>query len=291
MIEETGIDNNDISFNSSLTSYLQSIKKFPILEQAEEYMLAKEYKISHNPQVVYKLVTSHLRLVAKVVNSYRGYGLPVSELIAEGNIGLIQAVRKFDPDKGFRFSTYALWWIKASIQKYILNSWSLVKIGTTNAQKKLFFNLRKIKKQLNLMDDKEMDNNIINDIAERLSVSPKDVTEMNSRICSHDSSLNSLVNDDESDSPEVLDFVSDMTPNQEERVICSETHMYRKQAFIQALECLNPREKDILFKRRLYQKPITLEELSSVYNISKERVRQIEFNSINKIRKNIPTLQ
>lgn len=285
------LDNIDFSAHSNMARYLQSIKHFPILSQEEEYELAKNYKLNQNRDYANKLITSHLRLVVKVVMTYKGYGLPISEMIAEGNIGLLTALKKFDPDKGFRFSTYALWWIKASVQKYILNSWSLVKLGTTSAQKKLFFNLRKIKNQLNLIDDKDMDDITISNIASTLSVSPEEVKEMNSRMYSHDSSLNILINNDSDDGTEFMDFVADNTPNQEEKLISSQTYAYRKKLFVEALDCLNPREKDILFKRRLYSTPQTLEELSNTYHISKERVRQIELNSINKMKKNIPTLQ
>ena len=229
--------------------------------------------------------------MVKVVSKYRGYGLPVGEMISEGNIGLMYAIDKFAPEKGFRFSTYALWWIKASVQKYILNSWSLVKLGTTAAQKKLFFNLRKIKNRLNLIDDRELSQHVLKDIAKSLDVSVQDVTDMNMRLKSHDGSLNAIIDGDSDGTTEWLDFISDNKPNQEESLAHSETVKYRRQMFNQALYVLNKREKDILFKRRLYEKTITLDDLSKTYNISKERVRQIELNSIKKITKAIELMQ
>ena len=229
--------------------------------------------------------------MVKVVSKYRGYGLPISEMISEGNIGLLYAVDKFEPEKGFRFSTYALWWIKASVQKYILNSWSLVKLGTTAAQKKLFFNLRKIKNQLNLIDDRELSQKILLDIAQSLDVSVQEVTDMNMRLKSHDGSLNAVIDGDTEGTTEWMDFISDNKPNQEEVLARAETLRYRKKMFNKALYVLNKREKDILFKRRLYEKTITLDDLSKLYNISKERVRQIELNSIKKISKAIELMQ
>ncbi len=281
----------DFSPEVNLARYLQEIRKFPILSQEDEYNLALEYKRSKDPKLAYKLVTSHLRLVVKVVSKYRGYGLPLSEMISEGNIGLIYAVDKFEPDKGFRFSTYALWWIKASVQKYILSSWSLVKIGTTTAQKKLFFNLRKIKNKLNLMDDRDLSQNVLTDIARSLDVSVQDVTDMNMRLKSHDGSLNAVVDSASDNVTEWMDFIADNKPNQEDVLAHSETLNYRRKLFYKALTCLNKREKDILFKRRLSDKVVTLDDLSKTYKISKERVRQIELNSIKKIRKGVLALQ
>ena len=277
----------DFSPEFNLARYLQSIRKFPILEQDEEFRLATKYKETKDEKIAYKLITSHLRLVVKVVSKYRGYGLPVGEMISEGNIGLLYAVDKFDPSKGFRFSTYALWWIKASVQKYILSSWSLVKIGTTAAQKKLFFNLRKIKNKLNLIDDRDLSQEVLGNIAASLDVTVQDVTDMNMRLGSHDGSLNSVLDNSSEHTTEWIDFISDSKPNQEDVLAYSETLRYRRKLFQKALSCLNQREKDILFKRRLAEKAVTLDDLSKAYCISKERVRQIELNSIKKIRKAI----
>ena len=277
----------DFSPEINLARYLQSIRKFPILTPENEYDLAVKYKATHDPKIAQQLINSHLRLVVKVVSKYKGYGLPVSEMISEGNIGLLYAINKIEPEKGFRFSTYALWWIKASIQKYILNSWSLVKIGTTAAQKKLFFNLRKIKNRLNLMDDRELSHDVLGGIAASLDVSVQEVTDMNMRLKAHDGSLNAVIDSSSDNGSEWIDFISDSKPNQEEKLAYSETMTYRKRLFNQALGCLNPREKDILFKRRLVDKSVTLDDLSKTYDISKERVRQIELNSIKKIRKAI----
>ena len=277
----------DFSPEINLARYLQSIRKFPILTPENEYDLAVKYKATHDPKIAQQLINSHLRLVVKVVSKYKGYGLPVSEMISEGNIGLLYAINKFEPEKGFRFSTYALWWIKASSQKYILNSWSLVKIGTTAAQKKLFFNLRKIKNRLNLMDDRELSHDVLGGIAASLDVSVQEVTDMNMRLKAHDGSLNAVIDSSSDNGSEWIDFISDSKPNQKEKLAYSETMAYRKRLFNQALGCLNPREKDILFKRRLVDKSVTLDDLSKTYDISKERVRQIELNSIKKIRKAI----
>lgn len=249
----------DFSPEINLARYLQSIRKFPILTPENEYDLAVKYKATHDPKIAQQLINSHLRLVVKVVSKYKGYGLPVSEMISEGNIGLLYAINKFEPEKGFRFSTYALWWIKASIQKYILNSWSLVKIGTTAAQKKLFFNLRKIKNRLNLMDDRELSHDVLGGIAASLDVSVQEVTDMNMRLKAHDGSLNAVIDSSSDNGSEWIDFISDSKPNQEEKLAYSETMAYRKRLFNQALGCLNPREKDILFKRRLVDKSVTLE--------------------------------
>lgn len=291
MENQVSFDGLDFSPEINLSRYLQNIKQFPILSQEEEYNLAKEYVRTRDAKISYRLVTSHLRLVVKVVSKFRGYGLPVAEMISEGNIGLLYAVDKFDPDKGFRFSTYALWWIRAAVQKYVLNFWSLVKIGATAAQKKLFFNLRKVKNRLNLTDDREMSQDVIRNIASSLDVSVQEVTDMNTRLKSHDGSLNVLVDSSSDNGSELLDFIADTKPNQEEWLSRTETLNYRKKLFNQALGCLNPREKDILFKRRLYEKSITLDDLSKSYAISKERVRQIELNSIRKIRKAVEVLQ
>lgn len=277
----------DFSPEINLTRYLQNIRRFPILTPEEEYGLASEYVRTRDAKISYVLVTSHLRLVVKVVSKFKGYGLPTAEMISEGNIGLLYAVDKFDPEKGFRFSTYALWWIRAAVQKYVLNSWSLVKIGTTAAQKKLFFNLRKMKNRLNLTDDRELSHDVLKNIASTLDVSVQDVTDMNMRLKSHDGSLNVCVDSSSESGSELLDFIADSKPNQEEVLSRNEIMDQRRHQFAKALECLNPREKDILFKRRLSEKAITLDDLSRHYAISKERVRQIELNSIRKIRNNI----
>ncbi len=282
-----GLNGIDFSPEINMVRYLQKIRQYPILAQEDEYRMAVEYQKTKNQDIAKVLVTSHLRLVVKVVSKYRGYGLPTAELIAEGNIGLLYAVEKFEPEKGFRFSTYALWWIKASVQKYILNSWSLVKIGTTAAQKKLFFNLRKIKNQLNLTDDRELSPNVLGNIAKSLDVTVQDVTDMNMRLKSHDGSLNTVIDSSSDSGTEWMDFIADSKPNQEDIFAYSETMQHRRDLFNKALVCLNKREKDILFKRRLYDKAQTLDDLSRVYNISKERVRQIELNSIKKIKKAI----
>ncbi len=287
MDNKISFETEDFSPDINLSKYLQNIRRFPILTPEEEYKLASEYIKTRDVKLSYKLITSHLRLVVKVVSKFRGYGLPMSEMISEGNIGLLYAVDKFDPNKGFRFSTYALWWIKASVQKYVLNSWSLVKIGTTAAQKKLFFNLRKVKNRLNLNDDRELSQDVLKNIANSLDVSVQEVTDMNMRLKSHDGSLNIIVDSDSENGSELLDFIADGKPNQEEMFSRSEIMMQRKKLFNKALCCLNPREKDILFKRRMMEKSITLDDLSKYYAISKERVRQIELNSIRKIKNNI----
>ncbi len=282
-----GLNGIDFSPELNMVRYMQKIRKYPILSQDEEYELAVKYQQTKNREIAKILVTSHLRLVVKVVSKYRGYGLSTAEMISEGNIGLLYAVEKFEPEKGFRFSTYALWWIKAAVQKYILNSWSLVKIGTTSAQKKLFFNLRKIKNKLKLTDDREMSNDVLQRIASSLDVTVQDVKDMNTRMKAHDGSLNSVIDNSSDSGAEWMDFIADNKPSQEEMLAYSETMKYRRNLFNKALVCLNKREKDILFKRRLSEKAVTLDELSRVYAISKERVRQIELNSIRKISKQI----
>ena len=273
----------DFSPEINLARYLQKIRRYPILTQDEEYELSVEYKKTKSDEIAYKLITSHLRLVVAVVSKYRGYGLPMDELIAEGNMGLLYALNKFEPEKGFRFSTYALWWIKASVQKYILNSWSLVKLGTTAAQKKLFFNLRKIKNQLGLVDDRALSDPILQEIADTLDVNIEEVKDMNNRLQAHDGSLNATVDSDSDSGGEWLDFIADSKPNQEAVLSHRETINYRRKMFKQAINLLNDRERDILYKRRLAEDNSTLEDLSQYYNISKERVRQIELNSIKKI--------
>jgi len=289
---ETALTGLDFSPDINMARYLQKIRRFPLLSQEEEYALAVKYKETSDKDIAYQLITSHLRLVVKVVSKYKGYGLPLNEMIAEGNIGLLYAIKKFEPDKGFRFSTYALWWIKAAVQKYILNSWSLVKVGTTAAQKKLFFNLRKIKNNLNLMDDRELSDDVIKDIAGFLDVTEQEVTDMNTRLKAHDGSLNIMVDGGDGDSgAEWMDFIYDNRPNQEEQLSYRETMSYRRRLFNQAVGVLNQREKDILFKRRMSEENITLDDLSRTYNISKERVRQIELNSIRKLTRAVELMQ
>lgn len=290
MDKDSALSGIDFSAEINMARYIRKINNFPILDIDEEYKIAQEYQRTKNKKLAYKLITSHLRLVIKLASTYKGYGLPMQELISEGNLGLLYAVDKFEPEKGFRFSTYALWWIKAYIQKYILNSWSLVKIGTTAAQKKLFFNLRKIKSRLNLIDGRDLNDETLNHIADRLSVSVQDVKDMNNRMHSHDSSLNKLCNDSEEDGAEWMDFLADNKPSPEASIAYSETYNYRKKLFSQALSCLNHREHDILYKRRMLNNAFTLDELSKIYGISKERIRQIELNSIKKIRKNLDLL-
>lgn len=289
---ETTLTELDFTPDANMSRYLQNIRRYPLLSQEEEYELAVQYKQTHNQKLAYKLITSHLRLVTKVVAKYKGYGLPMSEMIAEGNVGLLYAVNKFEPDRGFRFSTYALWWIKAAVQKYILNSWSLVKLGTTAAQKKLFFNLRKIKNNLNLTDDRELSCDVLQEIADSLDVNVQEVTDMNTRLKAHDGSLNVMIDGQNSDGgAEWIDFIYDNKPNQEEQLMYRETMSQRRKLFHQAITVLNPREKDILYKRRMTEETITLDDLSRTYNISKERVRQIELNSIRKISKAIEQMQ
>ncbi len=274
----------DFSPDVNFTRYLQAIRRYPILNQDEEFRLAMQYKKNRDVKAASVLINAHLRLVVKVVSNYRGYGLPLSEMVSEGNMGLLYAIEKFEPDRGFRFSTYALWWIKAYVQKYIISSWSLVKIGTTAAQKKLFFNLRKVKNKMNLNDDRDMSVEIIAEIARSLGVSSQEVKEMNMRLKSQDGSLNVSVDNDNDAGLEWIDFISDNKPNQEEIFGRAEVLSHRKKMFRESLSCLNQREKDILFKRRMVEKAMTLDDLSKAYNISKERVRQIELNSIRKIK-------
>lgn len=281
----------DFSPEFNLTRYLQTVSRFPMLSQEEELKLAITYKTTKDQKIAYKILTSHLKLVVKVVSQYKGYKLPLSEMISEGNLGLLNALEKFEPEKGFRFSTYAMWWIRAYVQKYILNSWSLVKIGTTSAQKKLFFNLRKVKNQLKLMDDRDLSDSVINTIADTLDVSTQEVKDMNQRLNGRDSSLNVTIDASEESGAELLDFISDKRPNQEEVLATSEISNKRKKLFNEAIKILNPREKDILFKRRMLDKSLTLDEISKMYNISKERVRQIELGSIKKIQRVVGTLQ
>ena len=275
-----------LSGEQGLNRYLAEIKKFPLLTPEQEYMLAKRYAEHQDPEAAKQLVTSHLRLVAKIAMGYRGYGLPVSELISEGNIGLMQGVKKFEPDRGFRLATYAMWWIKASIQEFILRSWSLVKIGTTAAQKKLFFNLRRMKKNLDAYEDSDLHPDQVKKIATDLGVSEAEVVNMNRRMMmGGDSSLNVSMRED--GEGQWLDILQDDKPLQDETVADAQEAHYRHGLLTEAMDSLNDREKHILTQRRLVEDPQTLEELSQEYSVSRERVRQIEVRAFEKLQKAI----
>ena len=271
--------------SGSLSLYLSQIKKFPMLDAEEEYMLAKNWKERGNLKAAHKLVTSHLRLVAKIAMGYRGYGLPVSELISEGNIGLMQAVKKFDPDKGFRLATYAMWWIKAAIQEYVLRSWSLVKMGTTTAQKKLFFNLKKIKNQIAPNQEGDLKDIQVEEISKRLDVDSHEVVNMNRRMMGQEKSLNSPIKDGEAE--EWQDWLVD--DNLDQELVLSQQQEYedRKELLYSAMSILNEREKEIIKSRRLNENPKTLDELSSKFKISRERIRQIETKAFEKLQKSM----
>jgi len=268
-----------------LSLYLAQIKKFPMLEAEEEYMLAKNWKENGNLKAAHKLVTSHLRLVAKIAMGYRGYGLPVNELISEGNIGLMQAVKKFDPERGFRLATYAMWWIKAAIQEYVLKSWSLVKMGTTTAQKKLFFNLKKLKNQIAPNQQGDLRDEQVNEISKRLDVESYEVVNMNRRLMGHEKSLNDPIKAGETD--EWQDWLVDDRLDQELIVSQKQEYDDKKELLTQAMTILNDREKAILKQRRLSEKPKTLEELSQKYKVSRERIRQIETKAFEKLQKSM----
>ncbi|WP_448657426.1 RNA polymerase sigma factor RpoH [Sphingomonas sp. CJ99] len=269
---------------ASLSRYLSEIKKFPILAPEQEYMLAKRFQEHGDPEAAAQLVTSHLRLVAKIAMGYRGYGLPVSELISEGNIGLMQGVKKFEPDRGFRLATYAMWWIRASIQEFILRSWSLVKMGTTAAQKKLFFNLRRMKAKLDAFEDGDLRPEDVAKIAKDLGVTEEEVTSMNRRMAmGGDTSLNVSMRDDSES--QWQDWLADEGPLQDERVAEAQEADVRHALLMEAMDDLNERERHILTERRLTDDPKTLEELSQVYNVSRERVRQIEVRAFEKLQK------
>jgi RNA polymerase sigma-32 factor len=268
-----------------LSLYLAQIKKFPMLDAEEEYMLAKNWKERGNLKAAHKLVTSHLRLVAKIAMGYRGYGLPVNELISEGNIGLMQAVKKFDPDKGFRLATYAMWWIKAAIQEYVLKSWSLVKMGTTTAQKKLFFNLKKLKNQIAPNQEGDLRDEHVDEISKRLDVNSHEVVNMNRRLMGHEKSLNDPIKAGETD--EWQDFLVDDHLDQELIVSQKQEFDDKKELLYEAMQILNEREKEILQARRLSDEPKTLEELSQKYKISRERIRQIETKAFEKLQKSM----
>mgnify|MGYP001351811145 CR=1 FL=1 len=267
----------------SLSNYLEQIKKFPMLTSEEEYMLAKSWRDRGDIKSAQKLVTSHLRLVAKIAMGYRGYGLPVSELVSEGNIGLMQAVKKFDPEKGFRLATYAMWWIKASIQEYVLRSWSLVKMGTTTAQKKLFFNLKKIKNQLSANETGDLKPEHVNEISKRLNVDKNEVVSMNRRMLGKEKSLNTPINEDSGS--EWQDWIVDNKLDQELKYSQDQELSNRKKLMDQSISILNPREKEILTARRLSEDVATLEDLSKKYKVSRERIRQIETKAFEKLQK------
>ena len=270
-----------ISNEGNLSSYMRQIKKFPLLEAKNEYMLAKAWKEQGDVKAAHKLVTSHLRLVAKIASGYRGYGLPLSDLISEGNIGMMHAVKRFEPEKGFRLATYAMWWIKASIQEYILRSWSLVKIGTTAAQKKLFFNLKKIKSKISALDEGDLTPEQVDKISTELSVPKKEVVSMNRRISGSDYSLNAPVTKD--GEGEWQDWLEDETQNQEASFADTEEYLLKKNIMEDALKVLSDREKDIIYERQLNEKPLTLEDLSIRYGVSRERIRQIESKAFEKL--------
>jgi len=272
-----------ISAESGLTRYLEEIRRFPMLEPQKEYMLAKRWREHGDRDAAHKLVTSHLRLVAKIAMGYRGYGLPISEVISEGNVGLMQAVKRFEPEKGFRLATYAMWWIKAAIQEYILRSWSLVKMGTTANQKKLFFNLRKAKSKISALEEGDMRPDQVKLIAKRLGVTEQDVVDMNRRL-GGDASLNAAIRED-GDAGEWQDWLVDESPSQERILVESEELDNRRKALGQALEVLNDRERRIFEARRLADDPITLEELANEFGVSRERVRQIEVRAFEKVQK------
>lgn len=285
--------NSDLakSADSGFARYLKEIQRFPLLTPEEEYEYGMRYKKYGDQEAAKILLQSHLRLVVKMAGKFKQYGLPTVDLVSEGNVGLIQAVKKFDPEKGFRFSTYAMWWIRANIQEYVLRSWSLVKIGTTVAQKKLFFNLHKIKKRIKGASiNGVLDPEHVTRISKDLNVSEKDVVDMNSRLQQSDSSLNAMIGDDE-DGDEVVNSIAAIQDSQEQIAIENQEKYRQEMMLKQALSTLNEREKDIIVKRQMLENPLTLEELSQIYNISRERVRQIEANAIDKIKKSVSKMQ
>ena len=271
--------------DGSLSDYLNEIKKFPMLTSEEEFMLAKAWVDHDDRKSAHRLVTSHLRLAAKIALGYRGYGLPINEVVSEANVGLMQAVKRFDPDKGFRLATYAMWWIKASIQEYILRSWSLVKMGTTSAQKKLFFNLRKAKNRIGVMEDGELHPDNVKSIAENLNVRQEEVISMNRRMGGGDASLNVLVNNNNEGTLEWQDWIEDEDSDHASKFAEKEELDSRRTLLKSALTTLNQRECEILTKRKLIDDPLTLEELSNEYNVSRERIRQIEVRAFEKLQK------
>ncbi|HEX5077537.1 MAG TPA: RNA polymerase sigma factor RpoH [Geminicoccaceae bacterium] len=274
---------------SSLSRYLEEIRRFPMLEPEEEFVLAKNWQEHGDVEAAHRLVTSHLRLVAKIAMGYRGYGLPLNEIISEGNVGLMQAVKRFDPDRGFRLATYAMWWIRAAIQEYILHSWSLVKMGTTAAQKKLFFNLRKLKGQMQAIDEGDLRPETVKAIAERLDVTESDVVEMNRRLEGADHSLNVPLRSDSE--TQWQDWLVDDTASQESTIADADEFDHRMSLLHRAMAVLNERERHILSERRLKDEPTTLEELSAQYGISRERVRQIEVRAFEKLQRAIKGLE
>ena len=286
MSAKSGISNLPIlTSEGGLSLYLTQIKKFPMLDAEEEYMLAKNWRERGSLKSAHKLVTSHLRLVAKIAMGYRGYGLPVSELISEGNIGLMQAVKKFDPDKGFRLATYAMWWIKAGIQEYVLRSWSLVKIGTTAAQKKLFFNLKKLKQQIAPRQEGDLKNEQVEEISDRLGVKSEEVVSMNRRMMGNEKSLNEPIKSGEKS--EWQDWVVDKNLDQELLISQKQELDEKKSLLYEAMKVLNEREKKIIEERKLANEPKTLEELSKKYKVSRERIRQIEIKAFEKLQKSM----
>ena len=276
-----------LSNENGLSAYLDQIKKFPMLDSEEEYMLAKNWRSTGNLKAAEKLVTSHLRLVAKIAMGYKGYGLPVNEMISEGNIGLMQAVKKFEPEKGFRLATYAMWWIRASIQEYVLKSWSLVKIGTTTAQKKLFFNLKKIKNKIAPTSEGDLKDEHVSEIANKLNVDKKEVISMNRRLAGKEHSLNAPIGED---GDEWQDWLVDKELDQELKFAQNEEMEQRKDLLTSSLKILNEREKEILYARKLNDEQITLEDLSKKYKISRERIRQIENKAFEKLQKHMLNL-
>ena len=285
MINKKKITNLPSPSVGGLSIYLAQIKKFPMLDAEEEYMLAKNWKERGNLKAAHKLVTSHLRLVAKIAMGYRGYGLPVNELISEGNIGLMQAVKKFDPDRGFRLATYAMWWIKAAIQEYVLRSWSLVKMGTTTAQKKLFFNLKKLKNQIAPGQEGDLKDEQVDEISKRLDVESHEIINMNRRMMGHEKSLNDPIKNGETD--EWQDWLVDDSLDQELVISQKQEYDDKKELLNSAMKILNDREKEIITSRRLSEEPQTLEELSKKYKISRERIRQIETKAFEKLQKSM----
>ncbi len=272
-----------LNAESGLSHYLEEIRRFPMLEPQQEYMLARSWREHGDREAAHQLVTSHLRLVAKIAMGYRGYGLPISEVVSEGNVGLMQAVKRFEPEKGFRLATYAMWWIKAAIQEYILRSWSLVKMGTTANQKKLFFNLRKAKSKISALEEGDLKPDQVKLIAKRLGVTEQDVVDMNRRL-GGDASLNAPIRDD-GEAGEWMDWLVDNSPNQENILADNEESDNRHQALIAALDVLNDREKRIFQARRLADDPVTLEDLATEFGVSRERVRQIEVRAFEKVQK------